>query len=73
MDELLNNRFRIFTTINYHHRSTKIASLYQRAVKILAMDYLNSNDEDSEKGAYFEDISGLWRALEIVYAKIHLY
>lgn len=69
LDSLLTDRYQIFTLINYHHRSVKIASLYQRAVKILAMEYLNQNIEDSNEKLYFSDISGLWRTLEIVYAK----
>lgn len=68
MDDLLNNRYKIFTMINYHHRSTKIAALYQKAVKILAMEYLSSSDPDTEEISYFSDISGLWRTIEIAYS-----
>lgn len=69
MDDLLNNRYKIFTMINYHHRSTKIASLYQKAVKILALEYLNSSEPDTEEVAYFTNISGLWKTIEIAYSK----
>lgn len=69
MDDLLNNRYKIFTMINYHHRSTKIASLYQRAVKLLAVEYLDSTEQDTKEGFYFSDISGLWRTIEIAYSQ----
>lgn len=69
MDELLNSRYKIFSMINYHHRSTKIAALYQRAVKMLAEEYLESPEPDTEEMTYFSDISGLWRAIENVYSR----
>ena len=69
MDDLLNSRFKIFSMINYHHRSTKIAALYKKAVKILADEYLNSSEPDTEEIAYFSNISGLWRAIDIAYSK----
>ena len=69
LDSLLNDRYQIFTMINYHHRSSKVASLYRRAVKILAEEYLQKENEDSDEKKYFSDISGLWRTIDIVYAK----
>lgn len=69
MDDLLNNRYKIFTMINYHHRSTKIASLYQKAVKILATEYLDCSKQDTKELSYFSNISGLWRAIEIAYSQ----
>lgn len=69
MDDLLNSRFKIFSMINYHHRSTKIAALYKQVVKMLADEYLCSSEPDTKETAYFSNISGLWRALEIVYSK----
>lgn len=68
MDDLLNSRYKIFSMINYHHRSTKIAALYQRAVKILALEYLKSSNMDTEETTYFSNISGLWRTIEIAYS-----
>lgn len=67
MDELIRNRYKIFSLINYHHRSTRTAILYQLAVKIIALDYLNKKEKESELLIY-DDISGLWRAIEQVYS-----
>lgn len=67
MDELIRNRYKIFALINYHHRSTRTAVLYQLAVKTIALDYLNQTEKDSDLSIY-DDISGLWRAIEQVYS-----
>lgn len=74
MDEVLINRYKVFTTINYHHRSTKIACLYQEAVKILMKDYLNAteNEKKINNSAYFSDISGLWKTIDTVYSTKNL-
>lgn len=47
IDDLLLTRYKIFSRINYHHRSYKTALILQRLVKFLAEDYLR-------KG-YFKD------------------
>lgn len=69
MDDLLMNRYQIFTTINYHHRSAKIAALYKGAVKCLILEYLESDEPDLDDKVSFSNISGLWRAIKFVYAK----
>lgn len=69
MDDLLINRYKIFSMINYHHRSTKVAALYKKAVKLLALHYLESEEKPSTDTRAFSDISGLWRALSIAYSQ----
>lgn len=64
MDDILHNRYKIYTTINYHHRSAKIAKLFKESIKILAKVYLNQTDDDSSNYYYFTNISGLWKAIE---------
>lgn len=69
MDDILLNRYKIFSMINYHHRSTKIAALYKKAVKLLALEYLCSSENPTRNTKAFSDISGLWRALGIEYSQ----
>lgn len=69
MDELIRSRYKIFAYINYHHRSTRIATLYQLAVKIIALEYLDQSEEDHSTVS-FNDISGLWRSIQLVYSPI---
>lgn len=65
LDDLLYDRYKIFTLINYHHRSAKIAKLYQESIRILMDKYLSSNDNGNNDIGSFKDISGLWKALDI--------
>lgn len=60
IDEVLLTRYKIFSRINFHHRSVKTATLLQNAVKELAYDYLQTNNPHA---AICEEISGLWTAL----------
>lgn len=69
MDDLLTSRYKIFSLINYHHRSNKTAALYKRAVKILADRYLQSSEPEATDDAYFTDINGLWGAIDNAYAR----
>lgn len=59
LEDILIIRYKIFSRINFHHRSKKTATLLQGAVKELAFDYL----ESSENCEVSKDISGLWTAL----------
>lgn len=60
LDDVLVTRYKVFTRINYHHRSTKTAHLLQKAVSTLARDYLCTS-EDNE--CICADICDLWMAL----------
>ena len=64
MDDILHNRYKIYATINYHHRSAKIAKLFKESIKILSKVYLNQTDNDPDNSYYFTNISGLWKAIE---------
>ena len=59
LEDILITRYKIFSRINYHHRSVKTATLLQNAVKELAFDYLKSEEGDEIS----KEISGLWTAL----------
>lgn len=59
LEDILLMRYKIFSRINYHHRSVKTAVLLQNAIKELAFDYLKSK----EKSEISIEISGLWTAL----------
>lgn len=48
IDDLLVTRYKIFSRINYHHRSYKTALILQRIVKKLAEDYLSKDDSQDE-------------------------
>lgn len=69
MDQMLTDRFKIFTLINYHHRSARVATLYKKSVKLLAEQYLQAEPSEGEELSeyIFEDISGLWKALQSQY------
>lgn len=59
LEDILLMRYKIFSRINYHHRSVKTATLLQNAVKELAFDYLKSQENEEISCG----ISGLWTAL----------
>ncbi len=59
LEDILLMRYKIFSRINYHHRSVKTAVLLQNAVKELSFDYLKSK----ENNEISVEISGLWTAL----------
>lgn len=59
LEDILIMRYKIFSRINFHHRTVKTATLLQYAVKELAFDYLKSNEDDEIS----ENIAGLWTAL----------
>lgn len=66
LDDLLVTRYRIFSRINFHHRTVKTAYLMQRAVRILAEDYLRTPlDEKAASGIepICPGIADLWDAL----------
>ena len=60
IDDLLLIRYKIFSRINYHHRSYKTALILQRLVKCLAEDYLAKNKEQL---SLCPEISDLWNCL----------
>lgn len=60
IDDLLLNRYKIFSRINYHHRSYKTALILQKLVKILAEDFLRKDDL---KKTLCPGISDLWNCL----------
>ena len=59
LEDILILRYKIFSRINFHHRSVKTATLLQNAVKELSFDYLESIEESEISN----DIAGLWTAL----------
>ena len=61
IDDLLITRYKIFSRINYHHRSYKTSLILQRLVKILAEDFLEK--DGSEKVALCPGIADLWNCL----------
>lgn len=68
MDEILQNRYKVYSTINYHHRCAKIARLFKATIKMLAMRYLSTSDENEDcTGYYFNYISGLWKAITVTF------
>lgn len=60
IDDLLITRYKIFSRINYHHRSYKTSLILQRLVQILAKDYL---EKDDSKRALCPGIADLWNCL----------
>ena len=56
--ELFLTRYKLFGRVNYHHRCVKTAKALQTSVRMLAENYLRSDEEDIN-----EDVSVLWRAL----------
>ena len=60
VDDLLINRYKIFQRINYHHKSVKTSELLQRAVEMLAEDYLLS----APGKEIVPEIMNLWGFLE---------
>lgn len=60
IDDLLITRYKIFSRINYHHRSYKTALILQRIVKKLAEDYLS---KDELQKSLCPGIADLWNCL----------
>ena len=60
IDDLLIMRYKVFARINYHHRAVKTSQLLQKAVKLLAEDYLRSRDDER---SICPEIQELWEAL----------
>ncbi|MDD6395997.1 MAG: hypothetical protein PUB37_07460 [Firmicutes bacterium] len=60
IDDLLITRYKIFSRINYHHRSYKTALILQRLVRTLAEDYLSKGDTQK---ALCPGIADLWNCL----------
>lgn len=58
LDEILLNRYKIFSRINSHHRTVKSAKLLQQAIKELSIDYLQNDDCLAPK------IAKLWTTLK---------
>lgn len=71
LDDVIVARYKIFSRINFHHRSVKTAKLLQKAVYALAEDYLRtpaSDDNDNDlapeiDGSICPEIKDLWGAL----------
>lgn len=62
IEDILLIRYKIFARINFHHRCVKTANALSTSVRILADDYLNS--ENSENCINTE-ISKLWESLKL--------
>lgn len=60
IDDLLLTRYKIFSRINYHHRSYKTALILQKIVETLAKDYLF---KENTKKALCPEIADLWNCL----------
>lgn len=60
IDDLLLTRYKIFSRINYHHRSYKTALILQKLVKSLAEDYLR---KDNHSKPLCPGIADLWNCL----------
>ncbi len=60
IDDLLITRYKIFSRINYHHRSYKTALILQKIVKSLAEDYLRKEKPLKE---LCPGIADLWNCL----------
>lgn len=60
IDDILLTRYKIFSRINYHHRSYKTALILQRIVKILSEDYLKKN---ANENVLCPGIDDLWNCL----------
>ena len=56
LDDLIVNRYKIFQRINYHHKTVKTSELMQRAVEVLAKDYLSSEQGNE----IVPEIKDLW-------------
>ncbi len=59
LDEILLNRYKIFSRINSHHRTVKSAKLLQLAIKKLVIDFLKRDN------CIVPEISNLWKTLQI--------
>lgn len=59
LDEILLNRYKIFSRINSHHRTVKSAKLLQLAIKKLVIDFLKRDK------CIVPEISNLWKTLQI--------
>ena len=56
--DLLLNRYKLFERVNFHHRCIKTAKALQTSVKLLAENYLSTNEEDINP-----EVRILWDAL----------
>jgi len=70
IDDLLITRYKIFSRINFHHRSYKTSLLLQRIVKKLAEDYLSKNEHQK---ALCPGIADLWKCLSSTMTSGNLY
>lgn len=59
--DILLLRYKIFSRINFHHRCMKTAVALQSAIKELAIDYLENEDDN----CISQEISKLWMALSM--------
>lgn len=60
IDDFLILRYKIFSRINYHHRSYKTAVILQRLVYLLSQDYLRKGDTEM---VLCPKIADLWNCL----------
>lgn len=64
IDDLILTRYKIFSRINYHHRSYKTALILQKIVKIFAEDYLKKGNAELYPGRELcPGVSKLWNCL----------
>lgn len=69
IEDLLYRRWKIYLDINYHHRVQKIHELMICSVKQIAIDYLKSNEETSEKARNNSielGIQSIWDMLDLM-------
>ncbi len=59
--DMILNRYKIFSRINFHHRSLKTAVILQNLILLLAEDYLSTPDDEE---ALCEGIADLWLSLK---------
>lgn len=69
IEDLLYRRWKIYLDINYHHRVQKIHELMICSVKQIAIDYLKSSEEVSEKAKSNSielGIQSIWDMLDLM-------
>ncbi|MDE7192363.1 MAG: hypothetical protein K2O14_00195 [Oscillospiraceae bacterium] len=59
--DMMLNRYKIFSRINFHHRSLKTAVILQNLIFLLAEDYLSASDDEE---VLCEGIADLWLNLK---------
>ena len=67
VDDVFIKRFNIYSYMNYHHRSLKMASILEKVIIELAQEELiNQTIDIPDKGVLQTNISGLWDVLKFL-------